>query len=321
MLDIWYMVIGLLFLMKSADFLVEGSSALAKRFWISDIIIGLTIVAFGTSMPEFFTSIFAAFWGSSDIAIGNVLGSNIGNILLILWLSALVYPVIAQKYTQNIEIPYSLFLAWLLFFLSFDSIISPVSQNILSLVDGIILLVTFALFVWYTFYLAKTHTIEVPHDLKIMNIAKSSLFIFWWIAGLWLWAYLLVNGATNLALHFWVPQAFIGLTIVAIGTSLPELFTSVVAAYKKNSDIAIGNIVGSNIFNISFILWMTAFIKPISVDPSFQFDFIVLSLTTILFFMLLIISGKKRRIGRMGGIIFILGYLSYISYLIFTQVM
>jgi cation:H+ antiporter len=305
--------------MKSADFLVDGASSFAKKFGISDIVIGLTIVACGTSMPEFFTSIIAAFKGSSDIAIWNVLGSNIGNILLILGLSALVYPVIAKKDTVYKEIPYSLFLALLLFILSFDKLLWYGQENSLWIIDGILLLLTFATFLAYTFDLAKKHKVDIEDHTKLLSLPVSWIYMLWGIIGLWIGAYLLVSWATNIATYFWIPQTIIGLTIVAIGTSLPELFTSVVAAYKKKSDIAIGNVVGSNIFNISFILWATALIKPINVNIHFSSDFYVLFATTILFWWLLVFS-KKMSIGRIGGGIFIIAYILYLAYLISTQV-
>ncbi|HOX97070.1 MAG TPA: calcium/sodium antiporter, partial [bacterium] len=259
-------------LLKGADLLVDGSVSIAKKFNISNIVIGLTIVAFGTSMPELVVNIMAGLNGNNEIAIGNVLGSNIANIFLILGVAALIYPLSTKQNTVWKEIPFSLLAILVLGTLVNDQFIDGGPISILSRIDGFILLAFFIIFFYYIIGISKGDKSAAEADLKEMATWKSFLYIALGLVGLMFGGKWVVDGAVAIATALNISQSLIGLTIVAVGTSLPELATSAVAAYKKQTDIAIGNVVGSNIFNIFWILGLGSIINPIIFTPKSNID-------------------------------------------------
>jgi len=307
-------VIGFVFLIKGADYLVDGSSSIAQRIGISQLVIGLTIVSFGTSAPELIVNIFASLRGAGDVGIGNVLGSNIANILLILGVAGAIYPLRIQKSTTWKEIPLNFLSAFVLLALANDIIIDGADSSILSRIDGIILMIFFVIFIYYTIGLAKA---EKHHngDTEKHGIFKSIVMVVVGITGLAFGGQWVVNGAIDIASRFGLSEALIGLTIVAIGTSLPELATSAVAAYKKNADIAIGNVVGSNLFNIFWVLGLSALIKPLPFSSMINTDILVYLGAALLLF-LFAFTGKKKHISRSDGIIFLCCYAAYIVFLV-----
>lgn len=321
MLDFIYLIGGIFVIIISANWLVDGASSLARKFGISDIVVGLTIVAFGTSAPELTVNIFSAIKGSTDIAIGNVLGSNISNILLILGITCIVNPVEILTNTKWKEIPLSLLAVIVIGIMSNDLFIDNSSSgNLISRADGLVLLCFMAIFMVYTFEMAKRQSQDFPVDAispskteKVIPVWKALLFIFIGIGGLFLGGKYLVEGAVSIAKILGMSEKVIGLTIIAIGTSLPELATSVVAAYKKNADIAVGNIVGSNIFNIFFVLGTTSVIRPLPFNVSINFDIMVAIIASLLLF-LTTVTFKAKRIDRIEGVIFLVIYTGYITY-------
>lgn len=313
LLSIFLIIIGFLFLIVSADILVEGSSGIAKKFHIPEIIIGLTIVSIGTSMPELFVSIISALEGHSDMAIGNIIGSNLSNLLLILGLSTIIKPVIFQKETRFYEIPMCLFFT--IIFMIFCNF-----QNGISRIEAIILLILFCIFLGYTIFMgkkeSKNNLIEIDvKENKKNSITKNIILIILGIIGLKIGGDLTVNNAVNVADYFDISEKIISLTILAIGTSLPELVTSVMAAIKGNSDIAIGNIIGSNIFNILLIIGVSAVINPITYNVTYNFDLSILLLSTIILAIFPFIPPKEK-MSRTNGIIYFLMYVIYLVILI-----
>ncbi len=315
-------VVWFVFLIKGADLLVDGSVSLAKRAKISSIVIWLTIVAFGTSMPELVVNLFASATGSAGIAIGNVLGSNIANVLLILWVAAIVYPLVTKENTSRKEVPLSLLAALVVGFLANDLLIDGNTRySGLTRIDGFVLLAFFSIFMVYVFSIAKEKDIEEIAEIdekKKISKLKSRMYIVLWLIALAVGGKRIIDGAVHIATILWVSESLIGLTIVAIWTSLPELATSAIAAYKKEADIAIGNVVGSNIFNIFRVLWLSAIIRPLPVDPwNITAVFMTIWASLILFVTLMI--GKKHVIQRWQWIIFVLLYVAYIVFLVMTQ--
>lgn len=315
-IQIALILVGFIMLIKGADILVDGSSAIAKKMRVSEIMIGLTIVSIGTSMPELFVSTSSAIQGSSDISIGNVIGSNICNLMLILGISALINPVKFQKQTKLIENPMSIILS--IIFLVMCNINKDISR-----LEGIILLVFFAAFLAYTIIMGKKSKNEAIleislEDAKKISVVKNVLFILLGIVGLKIGGDIVVNNAKLIATALNISEKIIGLTIVAIGTSLPELVTSVTAAIKGDSDIAIGNIVGSNIFNLLFIIGLSAVITPITYNISYNFDMIVLFVAMILMLIFPFIKPKDE-MSRSNGAIFTILYIIYIIILIFKK--
>jgi len=310
--------LGFFFLIKGADYLVSGASSIAKYYNTSDIVVGLTVVSFGTSAPELIVNILASFRGSTDIAIGNVFGSNIANILLILGVSAVIYPLAVQRNTLIAEIPYSIVAVTLVGFLANSRFFSFERETPeLSRIDGIVLLLFFVIFMVYIFWLTKQGEKELEVEDKIMSMPmwKAILFVIVGIFGLFLGGTWVVDGAIEIAKFFGMSESLIGLTVVAVGTSLPELVTSAMAAYRKNSDIAIGNVVGSNIFNIFWILGLSAIINPLPFSIINNFDALVIMLSSILL-LLAIISNKKMLVNRLHGVLFLAFYIAYTYYLI-----
>lgn len=318
LVQIGLFVVGLVALIKGADWLVAGSVSLAKRFSIPDIVIGLTIVAFGTSAPELIVSFFAALSGNSDIAVGNVVGSNIANILLILGAAAVVYPLSVHSNTVWKEIPLAFLSALLLAFVALDMLLGTgVTAAFVTRGDGLVLLGTFCIFMYYVIASAKRGDSAVDkEEIVVLGTGKTLLAIIGGLVGLALGGYLMVESAKALAMMAGISQQIIGLTIVAVGTSLPELATSVVAAMKRQSDIAIGNVVGSNIFNVLWILGMTAVVTPVPVAPSMTVDILLMVLVTFLLFCALHL-GKKHTLERWQGIAFLVLYAVYTLALFF----
>lgn len=319
MLQYILLVIGFILLIKGANLLVDGASSVAKRLNISDLVIGLTVVAFGTSTPELFVNIFASIKGNTDIAIGNVLGSNIANIFLILGVSALIFPLAVGKGTVWKEIPLSLLAALLLGVMANDRLIDKSDTSALTRIDGLVFLAFFIIFIYYSFGIAKRiDGIDSHLPQKQYGLLKSLLLIAGGLVGLGVGGNLIVGGAVHIASRLGVSQSLIGLTIVAVGTSLPELATSAVAVYKKNFEIAVGNVVGSNIFNIFFVLGLSSIIKPLPFQPGSNVDIGAVILASLLLFLWMF-TGKKRSLDRWEGMIFLILYGCYISFLVFNR--
>ena len=308
-----FLVVGLVLLVKGADWLVDGASKLAKRLGVTDLVIGLTIVAFGTSMPEFVVNMVSVADGATDLAITNILGSNIINTLVILGCSALVCPLVAQRSTIRLDIPLNIVAGVLV--LVFVFISSPMEPKGLSRIEGLALLVVFAAFLVYTFYTAKadatTTTESTPFPLW-----KCVVLILAGLVGLVVGGEMIVKTAVAIARYCGVAESVIGLTIVALGTSLPELATSVVAAFKHNNDIAIGNVVGSNIFNVFFILGTSAIIKHLPVYPGIEIDAALVAVSALAVWLLL--CNKNRSINRWGGVLLLVLYAGYLTYRLLT---
>jgi len=313
LVTVLFLVIGLSVLFFGAHFLVNGSSSLAKRLSISEMAIGLTVVAFGTSTPELMVNIFSSSSGHSDIVFGNIIGSNIFNILIILGISGVIYPLTVQSNTVWKEIPFSFLAVLLLFILANDRILLHSSQNELSSLDGLVFMGLFIVFLVYVFGIScivSTDTLMV----KVYSPLKTVLFIVIGFGCLFVGGKLVIDNSILLARQLSVSEKLIAITIVAGGTSLPELAASVVAAYKKKCDIAIGNIVGSNIFNIFFILGICSFMKGSPYNPAFNLDLLVLFAATLVLFVTMF-TGSSRRLDRWEAIVFVVTYIIYLIFL------
>jgi cation:H+ antiporter len=313
--------IAIAILTYASDFLVKGASSIAKRFNISQLVIGLTIVAFGTSAPELVVSVFSALNGNTDISLGNITGSNIFNILGILGLCSLVYPLTVHKNTIKQEIPYSLFAALIVPILALIGNSKKIDFSnktevlgYLGVGAGAILLFFFVLFLLYIYNTSKQEDMN-SEEIEVYSTPKSITYITLGLIGLTLGAKLAVDNALKVGTGLGISEKVLGLTIVAIGTSLPELFASMSASLKKNSDLAIGNIVGSNIFNIYLILGITSIIKPIPMTGSNIADSLILIITTILLIGLILIP-TPQKLKKIEGTIMLLCYLAYTIYLI-----
>tara|TARA_B100001245_G_C22879479_1_gene422877 strand:+ start:564 stop:1535 length:972 start_codon:yes stop_codon:yes gene_type:complete len=312
-------VLGFVFLIKAADLLVDGAGSIAKRFAIPELVIGLTIVSFGTSMPELIVNVLASFKGSSELAIGNIFGSNIANILLILGASALVRPLPIQKSIYYTEIPISLVATFMVGFLANANLFSSGTGLAISRLDGALLLLFFGLFMTYIYVVSKDKREELydpgEEEVKLMSMTRSVIYVAIGVFGLFIGGKWIVDGAVLIAQTFGMSESFIGLTVIAIGTSLPELVTSVVAAKKGRADMAIGNVIGSNIFNILWILGVSASIKALPFSELNNDDILMLIFSnTVLIFA--VINGKKPMVSRFEGLVFIIMYCSYMTYLI-----
>jgi cation:H+ antiporter len=307
--EILLIVLGFVLLIKGADFLVDGASSVAKKFHIPEIVIGLTIVSIGTSMPELFVSTTSALQGSADMSIGNIIGSNICNLLLILGLSAVISPVKFQKSTRNIEIP-------MCFAITVVFMVLANLGNIISFADSIILLVLFVGFLGYTLYVAKKGQAEAAENGESEqeeqngSMLKNIFLIVIGIIGLKLGGDFTVDNAVVIAQTVGISEKVIGLTILAIGTSLPELVTSVMAAVKGNDDIAIGNIIGSNIFNMLMIIGVTAFITPLAYNVTYNVQLIILLFALILL-EVFAVTKPKDNMTRSNGIVYVALYAVY----------
>jgi len=310
--SIVFIAIGFAMLMLGAQWLVDGSSAIARKYHIPEIIIGLTIVSIGTSMPELMVSLTSALEGHSDISIGNVIGSNLCNLLLILGLTSLIAPLKFQKNTKKYEIPIMVDATILVF------ILANVGKSI-SRFDGLIISIVFIMFILYTIFSAKkSMNNDIKQDTKKdkkQNAFMAILKIVLGIVLLKIGGDVSVDNAIIVARELGVTEKVIGLTIIAIGTSLPELITSVVAAHKGDIDIAIGNIVGSNIFNVLLILGVSSMISPITYSLSYNFEFIYVIIASILLYMFAA-TGKKYTMTKLNGLIYLLMYGAYMMLLL-----
>lgn len=314
LVNLFSIVIGFILLVKGADVLVNGASTLARRLGIPSLVVGLTVVAFGTSAPELFVNVIASIQGSSDIAIGNVLGSNLANILVILGVTSMIAPLTLKSSTVWKEIPFSLLAAMLVLILGADMLLDGASMNVLSRVDGLVLLSFFIIFIVYTFGIRDV----VDHAqirIEQISLVRAILFVIGGLVALVIGGQFVVGGATDIAVFFGVSQNLIALTIVAIGTSLPELVTSFVAARKGQQDLAIGNVVGSNIFNIFLVLGVSATIAPLPFTSPNVFDSLVVVLATMIMFFLLFV-GKRHVLHRTEGMVFVFLYVAFIIFAI-----
>ncbi|NOS57552.1 MAG: calcium/sodium antiporter [Cyclobacteriaceae bacterium] len=308
-------------LIKGADFLVNGSSSLAKKINVSNLAIGLTVVAFGTSTPELIVSVLAGLEGKNDASFGNIIGSNNFNLMFILGIAGLIYPLTVQRSTIKYEVPLSILAAVILYVLVNDAILwgttydNPAIAGTLSRLDAFIFLLFFGGFM---FYIVRTMKNNSDLDQDTVKIYSSGLSIVYIVAGLAMLiggGKLVVDNAIEIAQSFGMSEKLIGLTILAAGTSLPELVTSCVAAYRKNTDIAIGNVIGSNIFNIFFILGITGLINPMPYSASMNFDIYVLIASTIVL-MIFMFTINTRKLDRWEAFLLLVGYITYTAYLI-----
>ncbi len=310
-------VAGFVLLIYGATWLVDGSASIARRHNISNVVIGLTIVALGTSSPELVVNLVASFKGTADVAMGNILGSNISNILLILGVSAIIYPLAVNNNTQWKEVPLALLAAVVIGVLANDALFDGISTSMVYRSDGIVLMAFFVLFMYYAFGIAYQKD-EVVYKVKQFPLWLSALMIAGGGVALVVGGRWIVDGATGIALNFGMSEAVISLTIVAVGTSLPELATCAVAAYKRNPGMVIGNIIGSNIFNIFFVLGISATIKPLPFNLVLNFDILVGIGAALLLFLFLRIS-RKKVLERWQGWVFLILYLFYITVLVWKE--
>ena len=312
-------VVGFVLLIKGADWLVAGSASIAKKYNISDLVIGLTIVSMGTSMPELIVNVIASLSGNSEIAIGNVLGSNIANVLLILGVAAFIYPLTIKNSTIMSEIPFSIIAVLLVAFVANAAIFDDQMAQMLSRWDGVLLILFFGLFMVYILKLAKEGRTDMLEDTpdETLTMGKSTVFVLLGMVGLFLGGKWVVEGAVAIANEFGLSQNLIGLTIVAIGTSLPELVTSALAAMKKNTDIAVANVVGSNIFNLLWVLGLSAVISPMKYETVINADVVVLLAATCLILFSLMTGRAKNQIGKPTGVVFLISYVAYMAFLVY----
>ncbi|MFA5029857.1 MAG: sodium:calcium antiporter [Patescibacteria group bacterium] len=309
------LILGFIFLIKGAGFLVDGASSLAKKFKISNLAIGLTIVAFGTSLPELIVNILSNFKNSADLAIGNAIGANISNILLVGGIAAIVYPIKIKSNTTWREIPLGLLAIAILIILANNLLLNSGDSLAISRWDGIILLGFFLIFIYYTLGIAKAKKNE-HSDFTEHRLPLSLAYIVIGIVGLCIGGNWVVGSATSLAKSLGVSQALIGLTVISIGSTLPEIITSATAAFKKNADFAVGNIIGSIIFNTSFILGVSALIRPLAFNAQLNIDITVLIIATFVLFYFVLTGKRKGHIERYEGIGLVCAYLIYLVFLL-----
>lgn len=309
--------VGLAVLVVGGELLVRGASSISKQYGVSSLVIGLTIVAFGTSAPELVVNLVSALSGTTDIALGNIVGSNIVNILIILGVCALLVPLRVGSSTVWKEIPFALLAMVMIFVFTQDKLLGGADVNVVTMGEGLALIGFFAIFLYYIVELARKDKTSHDHDEEIVLYKKStaSLFVIAGLTMLFLGGKVFVEQAVILAELAGLSQMLIGLTIVAIGTSLPELVTSVIAARKGEADLAVGNIVGSNIFNVFWILGITAIITPVTVSAQAVVDIIFGVMVTSLLFAVLFF-GKKHELDKWKGLVFILLYIGYAVYII-----
>jgi len=318
MIEYILFVLGIILLIKGANYLVEGSSSLGQKLKIPTLIIGLTIVAFGTSMPELIVNVLSALNGSTEVAFGNIIGSNIANILLVLGITAIICPIKVKRSTIWKEIPFALFAVIILFIVSNYYLIDKIDITILTRVSGLILLCFFAIFIYYAIDMARKSKPELED--KKMKIPKRKghvigLLIILGLIALYFGGKWTVDGAVFVAQQLGLSEFLISATVIAIGTSLPELVTGITAARKKDTGLAVGNSVGSNIFNIFWILGITALIAPITIPNFVNIDMIILGIATLLLFGFLFI-GKKHELERWEGFMFVALYVAYIVFIV-----
>lgn len=314
-MDILCLLGGLVLILLGANYLTDGASSLAKKLKVSDLVIGLTVVAFGTSAPELAVSISSALKGSADIAIGNLVGSNMFNTLMIVGCTALFAPIIVTKNTLLKEIPLCILSAFALLVICNDKLFDGYTNEVVSRTDGFMLLLFFIIFMVYTFSIARQNSHEEAEEVKVIPMWLIPIYIIGGMAALVYGGNIFVDGATGIARSLGVSESVIGLTLVAGGTSLPELATSVVAAMKKSPEMAIGNVIGSNLFNIFLVLGATASISPLHLIGITNFDLFSLVIASVLLWLFGVFY-KTRTITRIEGTILVLCYVAYIIALI-----
>lgn len=315
-LAVLLLLVGFVILIQGASFLVNGASSLAKRFNVSNLVIGLTVVAFGTSAPELVVNVISSISQKNDAVFGNIIGSNNFNLLLILGISGIIFPLMVQRDTVRFEIPISLLAAGVLYVLVNDVYLWGRETNILTRLDAGILLIFFGLFMMYIYRTIKrTDEFDQTQEIKIYGAWLSVGYVLLGLTMLVGGGTLVVNNAIEIARYFGLSEKLIGLTILAAGTSLPEFATSAVAAWKKNTDIAIGNVVGSNIFNILLILAISGLVSPIPFNDALNFDIYVLAGSTI-GLMIFMFTLHQRKLDRWEAALMLGGYIVYTVYLI-----
>ena len=314
-LNILLLIIGLALVVGGANFLTDGAASIAKRFRLSDLVIGLTVLAFGTSAPELTVSLMAALKGSADIAIGNVIGSNIFNILAIVGITALIMPLTMSNSTIRIEIPLTILSSAVLFFMANDRLFDMAGENVITRTEGFVLLAFFLIFLFYTFNMSKGE--ESPGQVRQFALPLSIIMVIGGLVALVFGGYLFVDNAAMLAGRMGVSESVVAITIVAGGTSLPELVTTLVAAIKKRPGMAIGNIVGSNLFNILLILGVSSSISPIRIQGITVVDYGIFILSAILLYVFGLFFGDKT-IKRFEGSILLSLFICYTVYLVMT---
>jgi len=309
------LVVGFALLIKGADFFVEGASKIASLLRVSPLLIGLTIVAFGTSSPEATVSILAALEGSAEVSLGNVIGSNIFNITLVVGITALINPLKVESATIRKEIPFTLLGSMVLLVVISDIALQGFSSNLITRGDGFIFLLIFSVFMYYIFEVAKNNReqMETEDVTEKSPLGKNAVRTVFGLAAIIFGGEMVVRNSTEIAVSLGMSETLVGLTIVAVGTSLPELVTSVTAAIKKQSEIALGNIVGSNIFNIFFVLGTSSVITPLPVNGKIFMDIFILLFLTV---VLLIFSRTRYCIGKIEGSILAFAYVLYLIFII-----
>lgn len=309
------LIAGLVLLVKGADLFVTGASSVARRFHIPSLIIGLTIVAFGTSAPEAAVSITSALNGQSDITMGNIIGSNMFNLLVVVGIAAWILPFKVKETIIAKEFPFTLLGCLAVLVLTYDVLLQNGSINNINRTDGLVLLMFFGIFMYYLLSVALKAVKENKTEEVMVTISmpKSVIYLVIGIVGIVLGGDIAVDAASAIAMDWGMSEAMVGLTIIAIGTSLPELMTSVVAARKGESDIALGNVIGSNIFNIFFILGISAVITPVSVSAVVAFDALLLAVISVIAFCFAL---TDRRFSKGEGAVLILFYVAYMAFVI-----
>ncbi len=307
------LIIGFGLLIKGADTFVDGASSIAKTFKIPTLIIGLTIVAFGTSAPEAAVSIIGSFKGANDITVGNVVGSNIFNLLVVVGVASIISPLKVKKSIITKEFPFTLLAAFTLIILGLDTEYHNYTENVLTRADGIMLLLLLGIFMYYLIELALTSREEEVEDYKQMPLGKSIILSILGVIGIVIGGQFVVDSATTIALSWGMSESLVGLTIVAFGTSLPELVTSIIAARKGESDIALGNVVGSNIFNIFFVLGISSVIHEIPINGAVFLDMFILLAATFVTYGFAI---SKRSINKLEGSFLVFSYMCYMIFVI-----
>ena len=304
---VWFVL-----LIKWADLLTDWASSIAKKFWLSSLVIWLTIVAFGTSLPEFVVSSLASFSWNNEIAFANILGSNVANIFLVLWIAWLIRTLKVESSTVYKEIPFALLTMLMLWAFVFDKFLNGQSENILTRWEGISLLLVFVIFLYYTFWISKNHS-EEDWVVQEFSVLKSIIFILLWFTWLVLWWKWIVEWAVLIAQNFWLSEALIWSSIIAIWTSLPEVAASWMAAYKWKTSMAVWAVVGSNIFNVAWVLWANAVILPVAYSETLNLDIFFSVWATILLFIFMFIW-KKHQLCKWQAALFLLIYLVYLFF-------
>ena len=308
-------IMGFVLLVYGANWLVDGAASIAKRHNISNVVIGMTIVALGTSAPELVVNLVASFKNTADVALGNILGSNIANIFLILGVSALIFPLAVNKNTFYKEVPFAVLGALLFGILANDLFLAGSDQLSVSRINGFVLIAFFVLFMIYAFGISRTKGTSAEAVIKEFPFWRSLLMVVVGLIALVAGGRWIVDGAIEIAALLGMSESVISLTIVALGTSLPELATCIAAALKRNADIVIGNVLGSNVFNIFFVMGSSAVIKPLPFNPVLNFDVVIGIISVLLLWVFLIISGQ-RTLRRWHGGVFVVMYVAYIMFLV-----